>query len=104
MSRLIFPNNHFLGGNGNLYAIKLIAGLIDKIVFRIFKSGIAADLVHFHRNTHKLRRLLCQKRIQNLKLRLNCHPRCHRRPIRPHRRKMRHPVNHLHLHLNLDNI
>jgi len=41
MSRLIFPNNHFFGGNGNLYAIKLIAGLIDKIVFRIFKSGIA---------------------------------------------------------------
>ena len=41
MSRLIFPNSHFFGGNGNLYAIKLIAGLIDKIVFRIFKSGIA---------------------------------------------------------------
>jgi hypothetical protein len=41
MSRLIFPNNHFFGGNGNLYAIKLIAGLIDKIVFRICKSGIA---------------------------------------------------------------
>jgi hypothetical protein len=42
----------------------------------------------------KLSRLLRQQRIQNLKLRLNCHP----RPIRPHRRKMRHPVNHLHLH------
>lgn len=49
MSRLIFPNSRFFGGNGNLYAIKLIAGLIDKIVFRIFKSGIAGSFaIMFH--------------------------------------------------------
>ena len=56
MSRLIFPNNHFFGGNGNLYAIKLIAGLIDKIVFCIFKSGIAGLRAISCQVTQKLKR------------------------------------------------